>query len=182
MSFREYIYKMKGSTRGTPPRVSNTEILWSWIGAFLGISVVAWLDHFFFEGTDLSLMVGSLGASSVLIYGAIRSPLAQPRNLVGGHFLSAIVGVSCWKIFHQYPWLAEAMAVATSIAIMHASRTLHPPAAATALIAVIGSPAIHNSGYLYVLVSATAAPLILLVVALLVNNIPASRRYPEIWF
>ncbi len=182
MRFREYMYKMKGSTRGTPPRVSNTEILWSWIGAFLGISVVAWLDHFFFEGTDLSLMIGSLGASSVLIYGAIRSPLAQPRNLVGGHFLSAIVGVSCWKIFHQYPWLAEAMAVATAIAIMHASRTLHPPAAATALIAVIGSPAIHNSGYLYVLVSATAAPLILLVVALLVNNIPASRRYPEIWF
>ena len=182
MRFREYIYKMKGSTRGTPPRVSNTEILWSWIGAFLGISVVAWLDHFFFEGSDLSLMIGSLGASSVLIYGAIRSPLAQPRNLVGGHFLSAIVGVSCWKIFHQYPWLAEAMAVATAIAIMHASRTLHPPAAATALIAVIGSPAIHNSGYLYVLVSATAAPLILLVVALLVNNIPASRRYPEIWF
>ncbi len=127
-------------------------------------------------------MIGSLGASSVLIYGAIRSPLAQPRNFVGGHFLSAIVGVSCWKIFHQYPWLAEAMAVATAIAIMHASRTLHPPAAATALIAVIGSPTIHNSGYLYVLVSATAAPLILLVVALLVNNIPKSRRYPEIWF
>jgi CBS-domain-containing membrane protein len=182
MKFREYIYKMKGSTRGTPPRVSNTEILWSWIGAFLGISVVAWLDHFFFEGTDLSLMVGSLGASSVLIYGAIRSPLAQPRNLVGGHFLSAIVGVSCWKIFHQYPWLAEAMAVATSIAIMHASRTLHPPAAATALIAVIGSPVLHKLGYLYVLIPATIAPLILLFVALLVNNIPASRRYPEIWF
>lgn len=182
MNLREYFKKMKGSTRGSPPRVSNSEIIWSWIGAFLGISAVAWLDHFFFEGTDLSLMIGSLGASSVLIYGAIRSPLAQPRNLLGGHFLSAIIGVTCWKTLHQYPWLAEAMAVATSIAVMHATKTLHPPAAATALIAVAGSPAIHHSGYLYVLVSATAAPLILLFVALLVNNIPASRRYPEIWF
>jgi CBS-domain-containing membrane protein len=182
VNFREYISKMKGSTRGTPPRVSNSEIVWSWIGAFLGMSAVAWLDHFFFEGTDLSLMVGSLGASSVLIYGAIRSPLAQPRNLVGGHFLAAIIGVSCWKIFHQYPWLAEAMAVATAIVIMHATRTLHPPAAATALIAVSGSPAIHKLGYLYVLIPATIAPLILLFVALLVNNIPASRRYPENWF
>ena len=182
MKLNEYFNKMKGSTRGSPPRVSNQEIWWSWIGAFLGISAVAWLDHFFFEGSDLSLMVGSLGASSVLIYGAIRSPLAQPRNLLGGHFLSAVIGVSCWKLFHQYPWLAEAMAVATSIAVMHATKTLHPPAAATSLIAVAGSPAIHHAGYLYVIVPATISPLVLLVVALLVNNIPASRRYPEIWF
>ena len=182
MKLYEYFNKMKGSTRGSPPRVSNQEIFWSWIGAFLGISAVAWLDHFYFEGSDLSLMVGSLGASSVLIYGAIRSPMAQPRNLLGGHFLSAVIGVSCWKLLHQYPWLAEAMAVATSIAVMHATKTLHPPAAATALIAVAGSPAIHHAGYLYVLVPATISPLVLLLVALLVNNIPASRRYPEIWF
>lgn len=182
MKLNEYFNKMKGSTRGSPPRVSNQEIWWSWIGAFLGISAVAWLDHFYFEGSDLSLMVGSLGASSVLIYGAIRSPLAQPRNLLGGHFLAAVIGVTCWKLLHQYPWLAEAMAVATSIAVMHATKTLHPPAAATALIAVAGSPAIHHAGYLYVLVPATISPLVLLLVALLVNNIPASRRYPEIWF
>ena len=182
MSLREYFKKMKGSTKGSPPRVSNEEILWSWIGAFLGISSVAGLNRLYFDGTDLSLMIGSLGASSVLIYGAIRSPLAQPRNLLGGHFLSAIIGVTCWKLFHAYPWLAEAMAVATSIAVMHATKTLHPPAAATALIAVAGSPAIHHAGYLYVIVPATISPLVLLLVALVVNNIPASRRYPEIWF
>lgn len=173
---------MRGTTRGSPPRVSNSEIIWSWIGAFLGMSAVAWVDHFFFEGTDLSLMIGSFGASAVLIYGAIRSPLAQPRNLVGGHVLSAIVGVTCWKLFQHYPWLAEAMGVATAIAIMHATRTLHPPGAATALIAVMGSPAIHKLGYWYVLIPATLGPLIMLLVAVLVNNIPESRRYPEIWF
>jgi CBS-domain-containing membrane protein len=79
-------------------------------------------------------------------------------------------------------WLAESVAVATSIALMHATRTLHPPGGATALIAVIGSPEIHRMGYLYVLIPATIGPLILLAVALLVNNVPASRRYPEIWF
>lgn len=173
---------MRGTTRGGLPRVNNSEIIWSWIGAFLGIAAVAWADHFFFEGTDLSLMVGSLGASAVLIYGAIRSPLAQPRNLVGGHFVSAVVGVTCWKIFHQYPWLAESMAVATAIAVMHATRTLHPPGAATSLIAVIGSPAIHKVGYLYVLIPSMLGPIILLIVALFINNIPNSRRYPEIWF
>ena len=127
-------------------------------------------------------MIGSFGASAVLAYGAVRSPLAQPRNLIGGHVLSAIVGVLCWKLLSQYMWLAESVAVATSIAVMHATRTLHPPGGATALIAVIGSPEIHKLGFLYVLFPATIGPLILLAVALLVNNIPASRRYPEIWF
>jgi len=127
-------------------------------------------------------MIGSFGASAVLVYGAVRSLLAQPRNLIGGHLLSALIGVLCWKLLNQNMWLAESMAVATSIAAMHATRTLHPPGGATALIAVIGSPAIHKLGFLYVIFPATIGPLILLAVALLVNNIPVSRRYPEIWF
>jgi CBS-domain-containing membrane protein len=178
----EYFRKMRGTTRGSPPRVSSAEIIWSWIGAFLGIAAVAWTGHFFFESYDLSLMIGSFGATAVLLYGAVRSPLAQPRNLMGGHILSAIVGVACWKLLYQYPWLAQAIAVATAIALMHLTRTLHPPGGATALIAVIGSAKIHNLGFWYVLMPATVGPLILLAVALLVNNIPASRRYPEIWF
>jgi len=178
----EYFEKMRGTTQGIPPRVSNSEIIWSWIGAFLGIALVAWVDHYFFDGTDLSLMIGSFGASAVLIYGAPRSPLAQPRNLIGGHVLSAIVGVTCWILFHHYPWLAEAMAVATAIAVMHATRTLHPPGGATSLIAVIGSAGVHKLGYLYVLIPATLGPVMMLFVAMLVNNIPNSRRYPENWF
>lgn len=182
MTFREYFGKMKGSTRGGPPRVRNDEILWSWIGSFLGIAAVAWVSQLYFDGLDRSLMIGSFGASAVLIYGAVRSPLAQPRNLIGGHVISALIGVLCWKLLSQNMWLAESAAVATSIAVMHATRTLHPPGGATALIAVIGSPEIHKLGFLFVLVPATIGPLILLVIALLVNNMPASRRYPEVWF
>ncbi len=182
MSLRDYLRKMRGTTRGSPPRVSNQEIIWSWIGAFIGIAGVGWLDQRFFTGMDMTLMIGSFGASAVLIYGAVRSPLAQPRNLLGGHVLSALIGVSCWKLLNQDPWLAQAVAVATAIAVMHLTRTLHPPGGATALIAVIGSDQVHTLGYLFVLIPATLGPLILLVVALVVNNIPGTRRYPEVWF
>lgn len=127
-------------------------------------------------------MIGSFGASAVLVFGAVRSPLAQPRNLIGGHMISALIGVLCWKFLGQHMWLAEAMAVSTAIAVMHYTRTLHPPGGATALIAVIGSTAIHQMGFFFILIPATLGPLILLVVALVVNNIPESRRYPEIWF
>ena len=163
------------------PRLSFREIVWSWIGAFVGIAAVAWLHQYILAPRDLVMIVGSFGASAVLIYGAIRSPLAQPRNLIGGHFFSAFVGVASWQLLSFEPWLAGSVAVATAIALMHFTRTLHPPGGATALIAVIGSEAIHNLGYLYAFVPILTGALIMLVVALLTNALAPRRRYPEFW-
>ena len=175
-----YLSKMTGLTQ-SPPRVSGTEVFWSWLGSFLGIAVVAWLNDGFLEKTDLVLILGSFGASAVLIYGAIKSPLAQPRHLIGGHIISAIIGVTAWKLLFFQPWLAAALAVSVAIAVMHLTKTLHPPGGATALIAVIGGPKIHHLGYLYVLMPVAAGAFIMLVVALAVNNLAPSRRYPEYW-
>jgi CBS-domain-containing membrane protein len=177
---RNYFEKMKGTIK-SPPRVSIPEIIWSWIGAFFGIAAVAYINFSIIEKTDLVMVIGSFGASAVLIYGAIKSPLAQPRNLIGGHIFSAIIGVASYQLLHPNIWLAGAVAVATAIAFMHATKTLHPPGGATALIAVIGSEKIHNLGYLYAVMPAGLGAIIMLVVALLVNNIPKSRRYPEFW-
>jgi CBS-domain-containing membrane protein len=176
-----YFRKMAGTTQ-SPPRAGLTEILWSWLGAFLGIGLVGWLNETWVEPTDLVLLIGSYGASAVLIYGAIKSPLAQPRNLVGGHLVSALIGVTTYKLLFPYPWLAGAVAVATSIAVMHATKTLHPPGGATALIYVMGSPKIHNLGYLYVLMPVGAGVILMLLVAVLVNNLSRRRRYPEFWW
>jgi CBS-domain-containing membrane protein len=143
---------------------------------------VALLHAGLFEPRDLSLLIGSFGASAVLLYGAVRSPLAQPRNLMGGHVLSAFIGVSAQLLLGGTPWLAAAAAVSVAIAIMHLTRTLHPPGGATALIAVIGGDSVHQLGYLYVLVPAALGASVMLVIALLVNNIPKTRRYPEFWF
>ncbi|MCG6935719.1 MAG: HPP family protein, partial [Proteobacteria bacterium] len=60
-------------------------------------------------------------------------------------------------------------------------KTLHPPGGATALIAVVGSSEVHNLGFLYVFIPVGAGAIIMLVVALLANNIPNTRRYPEFW-
>ncbi len=175
-----YFRKMRGDAK-SPPRVSAAEIAWSWIGAFLGISAVAYMGFNLLETTDLVLVIGSFGASAVLVYGAIKSPLAQPRNLVGGHIFSALVGVAAYELLHSHMWLAAAVAVATAIAVMHATKTLHPPGGATALIAVIGSEGIHDLGFLYAVIPAGLGAAIMLVVALLVNNIPKTRKYPEFW-
>lgn len=176
-----YWAKMAGSGRG-PARVGGGEIFWSWLGAFCGISLVGGIHQHFMAPNDLVMIIGSFGASAVLIYGAITSPLAQPRNLVGGHLVSGLVGVAMYQLAGPVPWLAAALAVSVAIAAMHATGTLHPPGGATALIAVIGSEQVHALGYLYALVPATLGAVLMLVVALLINNIPPTRRYPLYWW
>lgn len=175
-----YFSKMRGTAK-SPPMVGFSEIVWSWIGAFLGVGAVAYINYNVIEDTDLVMLIGSFGATAVLLYAAIKSPLAQPRNLMGGHIISAIIGVTCYKLFPSQMWLASTLAVATAIAVMHATKTLHPPGGATSLIAVIGSSKIHSMGYLYALVPVGLGAIIMLAVALLVNNIPTNRRYPDFW-
>jgi CBS-domain-containing membrane protein len=172
---------MTGRTK-SPPRVGLSVVLWSWLGAFLGILSVASLHEAFATDIDVVMIIGSFGASAVLIYGAIHSPLAQPRNLVGGHVVSAFVGVLCWQLFDGYVWIAAALAVATAIAVMQLTKTLHPPGGATALIAVIGGEQIHGLGYLYPLFPVGVGAMVMLVVALLVNNLSKTRRYPDFWW
>ncbi|MBU4316627.1 MAG: HPP family protein [Proteobacteria bacterium] len=176
----KYFTKMKGHAQ-SPPRVSFSEIGWSWLGSFLGIAAVGLLHYKWLDPLGLSMIIGSFGASAVLIYGAPRSPLAQPRNLLGGHVLSGVIGVAAFQVFGAEPWVAGAVAVSVAIAVMHATKTLHPPGGATALIAVIGGEAIHRLGYLYALIPAASGAAVMLLVALAVNNIPETRRYPEFW-
>lgn len=165
-----------------PPGVGASEIFWSWAGAFLGIALVALLHYRFFAPRDLVMIIGSFGATAVLVYGAVKSPLAQPRNVIGGHIISALTGALTLLLIPDPLWLSASIAVATSIALMHATRTLHPPGGATALIAVTGGEKIKALGFLYALFPAAAGAVLLVIVAVLVNNISGKRKYPEYWW
>lgn len=181
MKFHDYLSKMKGGGK-SPPGVGLQEMLWALIGSAIGICLCEYLSAAYFEPKDLTMIIGSLGASAILVYGAVRSPFSQPRNLIGGHIVSGLVGVACYQLFGGTLWLASGLAVAFAMIAMMATKTLHPPGGATALIAVIGGPKIHALGFLYALVPAGLGAFVLVVVAVLFNNLSQHRRYPEYWF
>lgn len=158
--------------------VDYKESFWSFLGAFIGIGLISFIQAFFLSDLENIFLIGSFGASSVLIYGAVESPLAQPRNLIGGHVISAIVGVSINMVLPDIVWLTAPLAVSLSIVCMQYTKTLHPPGGATSLIAVIGTEKIQELGYLYVLSPVLSGTLLLLVVALIFNNISNNREYP----
>ena len=158
--------------------VDFKEHFWSFIGAFVGIGLIAFVQSYTLTKDENIFLIGSFGASSVLIYGAIQSPLAQPRNLIGGHLISALIGVTVYQFVPDIIWLTAPLAVALSIVAMQITKTLHPPGGATALIAVIGSEKIKALGYFYVLSPVLTGSLILLVVAFIFNNMTSHRKYP----
>jgi CBS domain-containing membrane protein len=179
------IQKIKRSYRKTryvvykETLIDFKEHFWAFLGSFVGMGTIAWLQYKAFPQQDLVFLIGSFGASCVLVYGVIQSPLAQPRNLIGGHVISAIIGVSIQKLLPDMIWLSAPLAVSVSIVMMQITKTLHPPGGATALIAVTGSPQIKALGYEYVLNPVLSGATILLVAALIFNNMTKNRQYPS---
>ena len=180
---RDYFLKMK-ATGKCPPRKPVSKIMWSWAGSFLGIYSVAVFGRYLdLVSADTLFLIGSFGASAVLVYGAPLAEFSQPRNLVGGHVVSALVGVTVFMLIGGASIMASSTAVSLAIVAMHVTRTLHPPGGATALIAVIGGEKVHFLGYKYALCPVLVGALLMLIVALLVNNLSTNpkRHYPVYW-
>lgn len=159
--------------------IDKKEHFWTFIASFFGIGAIGFLNSYFIPSRDNVFLIGSFGASAVLVYGIINSPLAQPRNVAGGHLVSAFVGVTV-KMFLPFEiWLLAAIAVSSSIVLMQITKTLHPPGGATALIAIIGSGKIQSLGYFYLLSPVFTGVVILLASALIFNNLTSHRSYPS---
>jgi CBS domain-containing membrane protein len=180
---KRYVGRMKGCEH-SPARKPFSKIAWSWLGAFLGIYAIAALNTLTgIDKADGFFLVGSFGASAVLLYGAPQLEFSQPRNLLGGHLLSALVGISIYTYLSFDLALLSAIAVSFSILLMHLTRTMHPPGGATALIAVIGSEQVHGLGYILAISPILLGAFVMLLVALIVNNLSKNpkRHYPRYW-
>ncbi|HET7833099.1 MAG TPA: HPP family protein [Gallionella sp.] len=123
------------------------------------------------------LMLSSIAASAVLLFAAPHSPMAQPWNLIVGHLISAIAGWFCGSAVSD-PVLAGAIAVGSSILLMHLLNCLHPPGAATALTMVLSSTLYHDMGLLWAIYIVAANAGLSLILALLINNLLPGRQYP----
>lgn len=147
------------------------------LGGAVSIALVIFFTRSLLGPEAALITVPSLGATAVLIFAAPHGPFAQPWSVLGGHLLSAIIGVACWKLVPN-PTIAAGLAVGLAIGVMHLARCIHPPGGATALAAVIGGDAVHNLGFSYVLNPIALNCLIILFVGIAFNAAFAWRRYP----
>ena len=135
MSFVSFLSKLKGDNAPLPPQPSTKAVALAWLGGFLAIAGGASLNDFL----SVALMLGSFGASCVLVFGYPDVPFSQPRNVFAGHVISSLVGLVFLFAFGPH-WSAVSLAVATAIALMMLTRTVHPPAGSNPVIVFLTQP------------------------------------------
>ncbi len=169
-------------TREKLRRESIINAFWAWTGSSICLLCIALLDTFYKEADETGILMASLGASAVLVFGAPASPLAQPRNVMGGHFVSAIAGVTCQIFLGAWPIAAICTSVSLAIFLMTVTKTLHPPGGASALYAVIGGDVIHRLGYTYAVVPCLLGASISVAIGVLMSSVSRRKMYPQKWW
>lgn len=168
MSFLE---KFKGDGAALPPQPALKVVALAWLGGFFAIAAVAALTDFL----SVALVLGSFGASCVLVFGYPDVPFSQPRNVIAGHVISSLVGLVFLAVFGPH-WWAVALAVGTAIALMMLTRTVHPPAGSNPVIVFLTQPA-----WGFLLFPTLVGALVLVAIALVYNNATRDAKYPKYW-
>jgi CBS-domain-containing membrane protein len=154
-----------------PPRPPLRQIAIAFSGAFIAVSILALAA----STTHTALILGSFGASCCILFGFPDAPFAQPRNVIGGHFVASLTGLVFFSLFGAN-WWSMGLAVATSIALMLATRTAHPPAASNPVIVMVSAPA-----WSFLFTPTIAGACALVMVAVVYNNVVKGRVYPKYW-
>lgn len=177
---KSFFEKLKGSSP-PPPRSGLGDILPGVLGCAVAFLLIGFLHGLFVEALAHPLLMAPFGASAALVFGAPKSPLAQPRNVILGHAISALIGVTIYKLVGGNDIAGICLAVPLAIGLMNLTGTFHPPGGATAFMAVAGGEGIHSLGYWFVLSPCIAGSILMILIALVVNNIPSHQRYPLFW-
>lgn len=168
---KTYFTKFLGQRAALPPRAPARHIALAAVGGGVAIAAVAALAF----ATGQPLVLGSLGASCVFVFGLPDAPFAQPRNVILGHVISSVTGLVFLKLFGPHAW-ALGLALATSIALMFATRTTHAPAGSNPVIVFLTKP-----DWGFVLAPTLAGAALIVLIALFYNNATRPGAYPLYW-
>jgi CBS-domain-containing membrane protein len=167
----ELLKKMRGDGASPPPRSSLSVILATVVAAIAVIGGLSYVTH----ELEVMLLLGTFGASSLLVFAYPDSPFCQPRNVILGHLIGAAVGL----IFLQFcpvSWWCDALAVGTAIGLMKLTRTVHPPACSNPLIIFALKPS-----WTFLLFPTLVGAALIVIIALFYHNLRREARWPKYW-
>jgi CBS-domain-containing membrane protein len=154
------------------PLPQYIDIIRSLIGGTLSILILILLSKL----TNNLFIMAPFGATCVILYAVSQSPLAQPRNVILGHFVSAFIGLFFLKTFGVSA-LSIALSVGCAIAAMQILRCVHPPAGANPLVILLTAHTIQYQ-WSFLFFPVLLGSIALVLVAWLVNNFKAEKKWP----
>lgn len=131
-----------------------------YIGAFIGFGAVVYISF-----SSNHILLAPLAASACILFAVPESQFARAKNVIFGHMLSAAIGVTAGSALGEH-WWAAAICVTLAVAVMDVTDTMHPPAAATSLIAFA-----TEHGYYFILSPVASDSVLLVATAYIVRII-----------
>ena len=161
----------------TAAAVPAAEALRAGIGAVIGLAVAAGLAAVVSPDLWLGIyLIAPFGATSVLIFAAPNSPLAQPWPAIVGNTLSALMALLVCRVAGD-PMIAVPASVGTAIMAMALCRATHPPGGAVAMTVAIGAERIAPLGLGFALMPVALGTTLLVMIAAVYAH-ATGRRYP----
>lgn len=148
------------------------EVLRSLFGGTISIFLLLLLTKL----TGNLYIMAPFGATCVILYAVSQSPLAQPRNVIFGHFISAFIGLFFLKFFPD-SILTIALSVGCAIALMQVFKCVHPPAGANPLVILLTANSIHYE-WSFLVFPVLLGSIALILVATVINNIKTNNKWP----
>lgn len=166
------IQKLRGDSQPLPPRANGRAIAVAALGSGLAISVLG----MFGAAIQSTVLLGSLGATCVLLFGFPDAPFSQPRNILLGHLITSFIGLSLVSILGYELWVLS-LALASAIGAMMITRTVHPPAGSNPVIIFL----LHPS-WGFMIFPTLVGALLIIMIGLIYLNVTRPERYPKYWF
>ncbi len=142
-------------------------------GAFLAVLACTVLaEQVSLGGTAALLFAAPFGASAVLVFGGSASPLARPRNVIGGYLVCALSALFARAVLGAWPALAAATCIAIALLAMELTGTVHPPAGGFALVPLVGTVSARGVADWALVTAALGGAIVVVVAGLLTARVP----------
>ncbi|MCX8726488.1 HPP family protein [Gilliamella sp. B2838] len=158
-----------------PNRPKLLDLFQGLLGGTLAILTLEYLTIY----SGSYFIMAPFGASCVILFAVSRSPLAQPRNVIFGHLISAFVGLVFLKLFGDSIFIT-ALAVGCAIAAMQFLRCVHPPAGANPLVILLTASQV-NYDFSFLLFPVLSGSISLVIIAYVINNLLSKSKWPIYW-
>ena len=167
----KFLQKLRGDHMPVPPRARSKAIALAALACALTVGLLALASTHW----HTALLMAPLGASCFLVMAYPDGFFAQPRNVVGGHVLSSIVGLGCLSVFGAHTW-SLALAVGLAVALTMWVRVPHPPAGANAIVIFLTLP-----DWTFVIVPTLIGAAVIVLIGVIFLNLTREQRYPKYW-
>ena len=149
-------------------------IIQSTLAGIFSIITIGFLTVLTYKTSYGIFLIASFGSTMVLLYGYPESPFAQPKNIILGHFLTALIGVIFLNFVPLPIFLNIPVAVGFGVMFMILLKVTHPPAGGNPIIVIIGSVSFD-----YLLTPVLIGSIIVVMFGIIINKFLFKKEYPK---